>query len=1297
VSYDLDNLDGPEHWYHIAVTWNKHGSLVDYNLYINGDLKDSETDKTWLDPGNYFYLGGGNAGNVQGKGKFDEVHIWDISKNEQEIREYIHIGNNYWTNGLLAKWQFNQSTGTIIPDLVNNYEATLNNMTDDDWVTSNISFGTGFVNSQVVSTTGSVVFDNTDLEMNFTEKNGTDTFVVSKINLAPNVLPTDPEDVFDDQYWIVNNYGNGTFETNITFQPAETISTWMQSNPDYLKLFKRNSNAIDDWSFAAAASSADASSNTVTFENITDFSQFIICGDVLPEITSTNPVDNEINRDWSSRVYIEFDEDITVGEGNVIIKKTSDNSVIADVPASSCTAINGKDVEINFGVQLEQLTSYYILIEDNAFKDIYGGYYNGIDDPNTWNFTTGETESIPGYAVEFDGIDDYENIGHHNSLDITGDITIECWIKPETHSDFARIIATPSTFDRKYIIALGDDEGEFAFASQPDGESQHKAISHLTNLNINEWNHIACVVDGTIIKLYINGTRIQSMMLTSSFTFTGTDVWLGMKQDGTNAFDGCIDELRIWNIVRSEDEIRENMCQTLSGNETGLVSYWQFNEGSGSIAKDWISGNNAEWRNPGRSGWVDSNIPFGIVTTVSHQFGETGVYDYSAADVSLEITSFTPDEEDSLKVAITRIDNAPNSIPDSIDYAYDDQYWVFTDDGNAFFNSNITFTLNEDLDEDDESFPNTVALYKRNTGSENGWIFYDRAIAVDAAANSVTFENINNFCQFIVAKNTNYPEPEGIAGNCLDFDGTDDYIEVSNENAFDFFNQFTVELWVYTESVGEETHYYTLMTKGIDDWTIDFLVDEGMYNYFYFYLPGIDSEIYAYVDSTEIYDKWNHLAFVYDGTSENDGYVAIYLNGEKSATSWAYGNLPSNANPVTIGKDQDDHQYYFDGKMDEVHIWRVARSQEQIRENMHRSLFGYESGLVSNFQFNESSGITASDVINGNNGTLMNMNNDDWVYSVIPFGVGDSDTQIVSTIGNVSFSDVGLEMDFSAKTGTDTLVVTRINTLSNINPTQPDEVFDAQYWVVNRFGDGTFETDLTFTITEDLTEEYESYPTQLKLYTRESNAYGDWEYITYASSVDLSENSVTFEGITEFSQFIIGRKNPPDRIPGTALDFDGTDDYVSIPLILPDDGTIEFWCYPYSFYNYNTLFDNSIDENDWEMWIYDTGFLKFRIENDGYVSYDLNNLFGANYWYHIALTWDKHNSLVDYDLYINGDLMDSETDMTWLDPGDFFYLGGGNSGNTSGNYKIDELRIWGDVRTETEIRESIHHPVTGVE
>ena len=161
---------------------------------------------------------------------------------------------------------------------------------------------------------------------------------------------------------------------------------------------------------------------------------------------------------------------------------------------------------------------------------------------------------------------------------------------------------------------------------------------------------------------------------------------------------------------------------------------------------------------------------------------------------------------------------------------------------------------------------------------------------------------------------------------------------------------------------------------------------------------------------------------------------------------------------------------------------------------------------------------------------------------------------------------------------------------------------------------------------------------------------------------------------------------------GTALVLDGVDDYVSCEYQLPEHGTIALWYRPVFFYNFNSVFDNSVHENDWEMWIYESGVLRTRVARDGsgQISYDLNNLNGSNQWYHITLTWDR--AVAQTVLYINGEFCGNGTITTWMTPGSMFFIGGGKSGNTKGRGWVDDVRVYDTVLTEAQVR-NVHASV----
>jgi hypothetical protein len=94
--------------------------------------------------------------------------------------------------------------------------------------------------------------------------------------------------------------------------------------------------------------------------------------------------------------------------------------------------------------------------------------------------------------------------------------------------------------------------------------------------------------------------------------------------------------------------------------------------------------------------------------------------------------------------------------------------------------------------------------------------------------------------------------------------------------------------------------------------------------------------------------------------------------------------------------------------------------------------------------------------------------------------------------------------------------------------------------------------------------------------------------------------------------------------------------HVSVPLALPEEGSIVMWYRVEAFYNYQTIFDNSGNADDWEMWIYNDGRLRGRIDgNVGQVTHPFDSEPGT--WHHIAYTWTRGDQAR---LYIDGEESD---------------------------------------------------------
>jgi len=109
-----------------------------------------------------------------------------------------------------------------------------------------------------------------------------------------------------------------------------------------------------------------------------------------------------------------------------------------------------------------------------------------------------------------------------------------------------------------------------------------------------QWVHFAMTWNGTAVQAYVNGVLRATMTAPGSSTQkvlkTGTSPLTIGGYPGENAyFAGLIDEFQVWNVARSASDIAGSMSKTLTGTETGLVGYWQFNESSGTTAADSVT------------------------------------------------------------------------------------------------------------------------------------------------------------------------------------------------------------------------------------------------------------------------------------------------------------------------------------------------------------------------------------------------------------------------------------------------------------------------------------------------------------------------------------------------------------------------------------------------------------------------------------------------------------------------------------------------------------------------------------
>ena len=220
-------------------------------------------------------------------------------------------------------------------------------------------------------------------------------------------------------------------------------------------------------------------------------------------------------------------------------------------------------------------------------------------------------------------------------------------------------------------------------------------------------------------------------------------------------------------------------------------------------------------------------------------------------------------------------------------------------------------------------------------------------------------------------------------GTALSFDGVNDYVSVPSTSSLNLGSQFTIELWLYQKAanVGSGFRLVDKETSGLQDGylldTYDGVTGRKLRMAFG---GGVWPASAAYTLNT-----WHHAAATY-----NSGTLSFYLDGATNGAFTGVAAPASNALDLRIGAPHVGCGggcglvEYFNGIVDEVRIWNVARSQAQIQANMNRSLSLPQTNLVGYWRFDEGTGTNAFDSSGlGNTGILTN--GPLWVSSTVPF------------------------------------------------------------------------------------------------------------------------------------------------------------------------------------------------------------------------------------------------------------------------------------------------------------------------
>jgi len=253
-------------------------------------------------------------------------------------------------------------------------------------------------------------------------------------------------------------------------------------------------------------------------------------------------------------------------------------SILSNASASSLN-VSGIGYDGHFDSVEATGLPYNIVIESTDLDDyIEIGDEVGVFDGDICVGST--TVQFQEGSLNLDGNGDYYEVPDSPSLDLSGEyLTLEAWVYIDAFSgDYRNIIgkiAWNTSNNWGYNLHINSGGGLHFNFMNTNGTTF--ALNSPAVVGTQAWHHVAATYGEGTSRLFVDGVEVASRAANGSIMQNNYPVRIGAWWNSdVNYFNGLIDEVRIWNVKRTQSEIQSTMYSELSGDEPGLMGYWQF-------------------------------------------------------------------------------------------------------------------------------------------------------------------------------------------------------------------------------------------------------------------------------------------------------------------------------------------------------------------------------------------------------------------------------------------------------------------------------------------------------------------------------------------------------------------------------------------------------------------------------------------------------------------------------------------------------------------------------------------------
>jgi glucose/arabinose dehydrogenase/PKD repeat protein len=568
-------------------------------------------------------------------------------------------------------------------------------------------------------------------------------------------------------------------------------------------------------------------------------------------------------------------------------------------------------------------------------------------------------------ALTFNGTSSRVTINDSPSLDLTTAMTLEAWVSPTAAGGWRDIVYKGQ--NDIYYLESSSSLGTPAVG----GTFTPSSLLAPSVLPIGVWSHVAATYDGTTLRLFVNGAEAASRPQTGSIATSTGALTIGSDALYGQFFQGLIDEVRIWSVARSASQVQSDMSSPVGGGsvppDTSPPSAPGALVASPSVGRAALS-----WSASGDNVGVDHydvhrSLTQGFVpspanriaqpTTNSHAdtglSGGTYYYRVIAVDAAGNVSDSSNEAS-----AVVPVDQPPSvSITAPV--------------GGATVSGTITVTASASddvavggvqfqldgaaLGAEDTAAPYSVpwltnaasnGSHRLTAVARDGAGHQTTAAPVDVTVNNppapptglvaaYSFNTVSGSSVADLSGNNNVgtlanavAATAGKYGGALSFNGTNARVNVASSASLQLSSGMTLEAWVNPATVSNA--WRDVIYKGDNNYYLEATSRGGSRPVGGGIIGGVTAE--ARGSSVLATATWTHLAVTYDGSN-----VRLYVNGVLAAGAARTGTIRTSTNQLQIGGDSLYGQY-FNGLIDEVRIFNIARTQAQIQADMNTAL-----------------------------------------------------------------------------------------------------------------------------------------------------------------------------------------------------------------------------------------------------------------------------------------------------------------------------------------------------------------------